>query len=104
MSNDTLPVAKIGDASKGEGTPAGSVINAERDTKPFTVGSAPTVKRYAGPPSSSSTNSGVEPPQQSHAGQLGFGVPSKMVKLRGTPSEGGEGIGASPCTKVSSSL
>ena len=102
-SNLTLPVSSIGDASNGDASPAGSVINCERLIKPITVGASPKVNSYTCPSSASSTSAGVEPPQQSHAGQLGFGVPSKIVRFCGIPVDGGVGIGAAPSTSASSS-
>ena len=104
MSNFKVPESINGDASNGDACPAGSSIKASREIKPITVGSAPTTNSTTSPFSASVTTAGVEPPQQSHAGQFGLIAPEKIVKFCGIPVEGGDGIGALPSTIASSKL
>ena len=104
MSKLKEPVSTAGEASKGDGLPDSSVINASRVINPLTVGSAPTLNSTTSPFTASFFNAGVEPPQQSHAGQFALNSPPKIVRFCGTPELGGEGIGALPSTRASSLL
>ena len=68
------------------------------------MGSAPTTNSTTLPWVSSATIAGVDPPQQSHAGQFGLNDSPKIVSGVAMPVEGGLGIGASPSSKASSRL
>ena len=93
-----------GEASNGVPLPSGSVIKVSREIKPTTVGSPPITNSTTSPLSASETSAGVEPPQQSHAGQFGLKAPEKILRFLAIPSLGGTGTGALPSTRPSSKL